>query len=52
MVKNINEERYTVKKHKIQKIWKNKSKLFGHVIYHALHCSKIATNDSHHLPNE
>ena len=52
MVKNINEERYTVKKHKIQKIWKNKSKLFGHVIYHALHCSKIATNNSHHLPNE
>ena len=22
------------------------------MIYHALHCSKIATNNSHHLPNE
>ena len=26
-----------------------KSYLFGHVIEYALHCSKIATNDSHHF---
>ena len=37
---------------KFQKTWKKKSKLFGHVIDHALYCSEIVANDSHHLPNE
>ena len=40
------------RKLKFEKTWKKKSKLFGHVIDYALHCSKIITNDSHHLPNE
>ena len=33
------------------KFWK-KSKLPGQVIDHALYCSKVSTNDAHHLLNE
>ena len=31
---------------------KKEIKLFAHEIDHALHCSKIVTNDSHHFANE
>ena len=52
MVKDIYQKRYMVKLIKAKKFEKKKSKLLGHVIDHALHCSKIVTNDSHHLPKD
>ena len=33
----------------LKKLKKEKSKLFGHAINHALHCSKVVTNDFHHF---
>ena len=32
-----------------KKIKKEKAKLFGHAINHALHCSEVVTNDFHHF---
>ena len=42
-----NDIRYS--KLNLKKLKKKKSKLFGHVINHALHCSKVVTNDFHHF---
>ena len=36
-------------KKKKKNLKKKKSKLFGHAINHALHCSKVVTNGFHHF---